>query len=93
MKPLFLTAGKLLEVSLSIAISFLVFQVFPDNESTELQATGWKAGIAKVDITPSQSMWMGGYAFRSQPSEGVRQRASNAVRALMPGGSMLGELA
>lgn len=74
MKPLFLTAGKLLEVSLSIAISFLVFQVFPDNESTELQATGWKAGIAKVDITPSQSIWMGGYAFRSQPSEGVRHR-------------------
>lgn len=30
----------------------------------------WKAGVAKVVITPDQSMWMAGYAARNKPSEG-----------------------
>ena len=30
----------------------------------------WKAGAAKVVITPSQSMWMSGYAARKSPAEG-----------------------
>ncbi len=33
--------------------------------------TGWKAGAAKVVITPGQSMWMAGYALRDHPSEGT----------------------
>lgn len=33
-------------------------------------AEGWKAGVAKVIITPKQSMWMAGYANRTSPSEG-----------------------
>ena len=35
-------------------------------------ARGWKAGIAKVDITPRESLWMAGYAARKKPSEGTR---------------------
>lgn len=31
---------------------------------------GWKAGVAKKVITPKQSMWMAGYASRTNPSEG-----------------------
>ncbi len=34
-------------------------------------AAGWKAGTAKVAITPKQSMWMAGYGNRDHPSEGV----------------------
>ena len=34
-------------------------------------AEGWKAGVAKVKITPEESVWMGGYGFRDHPSEGV----------------------
>lgn len=30
----------------------------------------WKAGVAKVKITPEEHMWMAGYAFRDKPSEG-----------------------
>lgn len=33
----------------------------------------WQAGAARVDITPSQPIWMGGYAARTHVSEGVRQ--------------------
>lgn len=34
------------------------------------QQSEWKAGIAKVAITPVQPVWMAGYASRSRPSEG-----------------------
>jgi len=30
----------------------------------------WKAGVAKVNITPAQSMWMSGYAARTRPAQG-----------------------
>ncbi len=32
----------------------------------------WKAGVAKVKITPTESIWMAGYAARTKPSEGVQ---------------------
>lgn len=33
----------------------------------------WQAGVARKDITPRTSIWMGGYASRNHPSEGVLQ--------------------
>ena len=36
-------------------------------------ATGWKAGAATVKITPEKMIWMGGYASRKKPAEGVEQ--------------------
>src|SRR5262245_45840176 len=33
-------------------------------------AQTWKAGAAKVNITPEQPMWMAGYAARTKPAEG-----------------------
>src|SRR5438477_1786199 len=41
---------------------------------TSLLATGndgWKAGTARVAITPKESMWMAGYGARNKPSEGA----------------------
>lgn len=34
-------------------------------------AAGWKAGTARVAITPKQPMWMAGYGGRNKPSEGA----------------------
>ena len=31
----------------------------------------WNAGLARVAITPEESVWMAGFAARSRPSEGV----------------------
>ncbi|MGA0559656.1 neutral/alkaline non-lysosomal ceramidase N-terminal domain-containing protein [Larkinella sp. VNQ87] len=31
---------------------------------------GWKAGVAKVNITPQQPIWQAGYASRTHPSDG-----------------------
>jgi hypothetical protein len=33
----------------------------------------WKAGIAKVVVTPSEPIFMKGYGSRTRPSEGIRQ--------------------
>lgn len=33
----------------------------------------WRAGSARCDITPQGPIWMGGYAARNHPSEGVLQ--------------------
>ncbi|MBI3696108.1 MAG: neutral/alkaline non-lysosomal ceramidase N-terminal domain-containing protein, partial [Acidobacteria bacterium] len=35
--------------------------------------TTWKAGVAKVKITPAESIWLAGYGARTKPSEGVLQ--------------------
>lgn len=35
--------------------------------------SAWKAGAAKVSITPSQPIWLAGYDARTKPSEGVLQ--------------------
>ncbi|MBL8295058.1 MAG: neutral/alkaline non-lysosomal ceramidase N-terminal domain-containing protein [Bryobacterales bacterium] len=34
----------------------------------------WKAGTARADITPTESIWLAGFGSRTKPSEGVRQR-------------------
>jgi neutral ceramidase len=30
----------------------------------------WKAGVAKADITPTQELWLAGYATRTKPADG-----------------------
>jgi hypothetical protein len=37
----------------------------------EAEQAGWSAGVAKVVVTPSESIWMAGYGARDHPSEGV----------------------
>ena len=36
-----------------------------------LSAPAWQAGVATIDITPESSLWMAGFAARTQPSQGV----------------------
>lgn len=36
-------------------------------------ASGWMAGVARVNITPREPVFMKGYGSRTKPSEGVRQ--------------------
>jgi len=44
--------------------AFLLFGV-------QLFAADFKAGVARIDITPQTAIWMSGYADRSHPSTGV----------------------
>lgn len=59
-------------ILLSVISSFLALPFFSVEASGDQQksATGWKAGVARVVITPEQSMWMAGYAARDHASEG-----------------------
>ncbi len=41
--------------------------------SIRAEVPSWKAGAAKVKITPEKLMWMSGYASRDKPAEGSRQ--------------------
>jgi len=34
-------------------------------------SAAWKAGVATLNITPTESIWMAGYASRDRPSDGV----------------------
>lgn len=38
--------------------------------ASALMAADWKAGVAKMNITPEGSIWMSGYGSRNKPSEG-----------------------
>jgi neutral ceramidase len=50
------------------------------------EPAGWKAGVAKVVITPDEPIWMAGFASRDRPSEGVRQDIYVRALALHDGG-------
>jgi hypothetical protein len=39
--------------------------------ANSISMADWKAGVAKVKITPEESMWLAGYAARTRASEGV----------------------
>src|SRR5262245_29930491 len=41
--------------------------------SQEKRQGQWKAGAAKVKITPEKPMWMSGYGGRDKPAEGALQ--------------------
>lgn len=45
----------------------------PGGPSSVHQPAGWMAGVATVDVTPHESIFMKGYGSRSRPSEGIRQ--------------------
>lgn len=49
-----------------LVLALAVFAFVP----TSAFAEGWKAGAAKVIITPEKLMWMSGYGGRNKPAEG-----------------------
>lgn len=50
----------------------LTVLLFSHQLHAQQNKSSWKAGVDKVEITPEGSIWMGGYAARKKPSEGVR---------------------
>lgn len=55
----------------TVAGFIFVFVVSNSAFLSAADAPGWKAGVATVKVTPTESMWMAGYAARTKPSEGV----------------------
>jgi neutral ceramidase len=50
-----------------IALAVVLFLALVSNS---IAADGWKAGVAKANITPKKLMWMSGYGARDKPAEG-----------------------
>jgi neutral ceramidase len=46
---------------------------------------GFQAGVARVEITPREAIWMSGYASRSHPSTGIRQALWAKALAIQSG--------
>lgn len=59
-------------ILLHLLAFFLLIISYDVSASEHVEGTdaGWKAGVASVIITPTESMWMAGYAGRNHPSEG-----------------------
>jgi hypothetical protein len=53
-----------------LALCLLVPLAPVATHAAEPAGSGWKAGAAKVRITPVQPLWMSGYAARTKPAEG-----------------------
>jgi neutral ceramidase len=52
---------------------------------TPAAAPSWRAGVATIDITPDRSLWMAGYAARTQASQGVAMPLHAKALALKSG--------
>jgi neutral ceramidase len=46
---------------------------------------GFQAGVARMEITPCEAIWMSGYASRSHPSTGIRQALWAKALAIQSG--------
>ncbi len=55
-------------------LSITFFLLFAsESKLTANDASQWSAGVAKIAITPKDTMWMAGYAARNKPAEGSVQ--------------------
>lgn len=52
----------------SLSISVAVVLIFAS--TMPVFGDDWQAGVARVNITPQQPMWMSGYSSRDRPAEG-----------------------
>ncbi|MFO0878365.1 MAG: neutral/alkaline non-lysosomal ceramidase N-terminal domain-containing protein [Gemmataceae bacterium] len=65
-----------------LIVACLVLVTLTSSAVAAAPPLGWKAGVATVDITPRQPMWMAGYAARTKPAEGMAQNLFAKALAL-----------
>ena len=51
-------------------IFVLVLTILPNMMFAQENVTGWRAGTAKMVITPEEPLWMAGFASRTEPAQG-----------------------
>lgn len=62
--------NKLCSVLCGICFMLMAKSVNAVGHNTDM---GWKAGVARVVITPQEAIWMAGYAYRDHAAEGKLQ--------------------
>jgi hypothetical protein len=63
-------------------IGFLLSLILLTGAANRSAGGGWKAGVAIRDITPQESIWLGGFGNRTRQSEGISQRLHAKALAL-----------
>ena len=63
-------------------VLFVLLAFSPLFGEKSASAATWKAGLARVDITPAKHMWMAGYGGRNKPSEGTLHKIWVKIVAL-----------
>ena len=61
---------KHLIIVITVSLFTCPLMISGQTGQTNMQS-GWKAGVARANITPDESIWMAGFGFRNKPSEGV----------------------
>jgi len=74
-------------VVLIFFISFIIW-----NEPIFAQTNVWQAGVARVEITPKDSLWLAGYASRDHVVEGTLHKLWAKALAIKDGNGELGVL-
>jgi hypothetical protein len=68
-----------------MALRILILVLWLASLGAQAEDKLWKAGVAKTDITPSEALWMAGYAIRDKPAEGKLMSLWVKVLALEDG--------
>lgn len=55
--------------SLCLTILLTLATASSGDDAAKRATAGWKAGVAKADITPTEPMWLAGYGGRDRPAE------------------------
>lgn len=58
---------------LTLFIGMIVLAVAAHGATTPTAAASWRAGTGREKITPTDALWMTGYASRDHPAEGTAQ--------------------
>ncbi|HLR38597.1 MAG TPA: neutral/alkaline non-lysosomal ceramidase N-terminal domain-containing protein [Chitinophagaceae bacterium] len=58
-------------MKIKIVSIILIFSVLGFRKTLEASEFEWKIGVAEIDITPNEQMWMAGYGMRNKESEGM----------------------
>lgn len=64
------------------SLFFVVLALAGEDGARAQGSAAWKAGVAAVDISPQESIWLAGYGARNRPSEGVAQKLYARALAL-----------
>jgi len=60
--------------TVAVSAVFAAFLAFGSAAQEAASAEGvWQAGVARVEITPEEPLWLGGYAARTKPAESALQ--------------------
>ena len=57
--------------AMAVGLGMVIMMTISATCGAQEPAAGWQAGVARVDVTPQEPMWLAGYGARDRESEGT----------------------